>query len=314
MIIGSKKQYENNLTESFNNFIIKEMRTFIFTLTVVLLLSFGILKVNQIQKREVDNINGIQLHCPAPPSLAEMIHVSKNKSMSYANTENIDQDWYSEAMGNIQEQEYDISYNEELGTYQSPNRANNIRFIYHNDGFTAKSRDNRIPLFDVNDKKIDESDKKYGMADEWSVKLKLETGDFENTNTSSPHISGGSPQIQAAGNKAWIENNNIRIDYTNTKDGMRQDFIIRQKPAGEGKLRLRISAETDLTMIAGADALMFNDKEGKDKMKYSALKCWDINGIPLRAYFEKITEVSSDPNSFSIVVNDENAVYPITID
>jgi len=51
MIIGSKKQYENNLTESFNNFIIKEMRTFIFTLTVVLLLSFGILKVNQIQKK-----------------------------------------------------------------------------------------------------------------------------------------------------------------------------------------------------------------------------------------------------------------------
>lgn len=314
MIIGSKKQYKNNLTESFNNFTIKKMRTFILTLSGVLLLSFGIQKVDQIQKGDVDNINGIQLHCPAPPSLAEMIHVSEHKPMSHANTENIDQDWYSEAIENIQEQEYDISYNAELGTYQSPNRANNIRFIYHNDGFTAKTRDSRIPLFDVNDKAIKESDKKYEIADEWSVKLKLETGDFDNTNMLSPRVAGGNPLIQAAGNKAWIENNNIRIDYTNAKDGMRQDFIIRQKPAGEGKLKLKLSAETDLTMIAGADALMFKDKKGEDKMKYSALKCWDINGNPLRAFFEKTTEVSSAPNSFSIVVNDENAVYPITID
>ncbi len=143
-------------------------------------------------------------------------------------------------------------------------------------------------------------------------------------------------EIVAADNKAHIENENLRIDYTNNKEGMRQDFIVKNKPEGEGKLRLNLSADTKLKMIVGADALMFKNEEGIDKMKYSALKCWDANGRELRAYFEKDNyelrirnyELESKslekekirnskfviPNSFSIVVNDEDAVYPITID
>lgn len=88
-------------------------------------------------------------------------------------------------------------------------------------------------------------------------------------------------------------------------------------------------------MIVGADALMFKDKDGIDKMKYSSLKCWDANGKELRAYFEKSDyefrvanselestskinnqkyNIENNSKSFSIVVNDEDAVYPITID
>ena len=118
---------------------------------------------------------------------------------------------------------------------------------------------------------------------------------------------------------------------------MRQDFIIKQKPAGEGKLRVDLTAETELKMIVGADALMFKNEAGEEKMKYTALKVWDANGKPLRAYFEKNNyelgiknyELNNAdrsigrgipnsefliPNSFSIVVNDAEAVYPVTID
>ncbi len=108
---------------------------------------------------------------------------------------------------------------------------------------------------------------------------------------------------------------------------MRQDFIIKQKPAREGKLRLNLSADTKLKMIVGADALMFKNSKGEEKMKYSALKVWDATGRELRAYFEKDNyelEIKSlekirnskfvIPNSFSVVVNDEDAVYPVTID
>jgi len=38
---------------------------------------------------------------------------------------------------------------------------------------------------------------------------------------------------------------------------MRQDFIFKKKPDGEGKLRLNLSSERELRMIVAADAWMF---------------------------------------------------------
>ncbi|MFZ1320725.1 MAG: FG-GAP-like repeat-containing protein [Ignavibacteria bacterium] len=277
---------------------------------------------------------------------------------------NDNKDWYSEAMENIRKSEYNISQisqDDKEKVYQSPNRANNIRFIYSDNGFTAKTMNDRIPLVDISDKTIKEEDKKYKTLDEWSIDFKLQdvrcktqdeiTSDVrcqtsdefyeKSSDLSSPHALSGDPflsfedsELKASGNKASIENENIRIDYTNTKEGMRQDFIIKTKPEGDGKLRLNINAETELKMIVGADALMFKDDKGNDKMRYSSLKVWDATGKELRAYFEKnelqITnyklqeENRSDKNicnlkseicnSFSIVVNDEEAEYPITID
>ena len=167
----------------------------------------------------------------------------------------------------------------------------------------------------MNDKTIEEKDKKYEEIDEWSVKLKIENEKLE--------IEGS--EIKAAGNKAWIENDKIRIDYTNARDGMRQDFIIKNRPESAGILRLNLSADTKLKIMVGADALIFKDRNGEDKMKYSSLKCWDATGRELRAYFEKDNyELESlekfrntnfaIPNSFFIIVNDEDAVYPVTID
>ncbi|MBK6877603.1 MAG: FG-GAP repeat protein [Ignavibacteria bacterium] len=102
----------------------------------------------------------------------------------------------------------------------------------------------------------------------------------------------------------------------NTKEGMRQDFIIKEKPEGNGKLRLNMSVDTKLKMIVGSDALMFKSNDGNEKMKYSQLKCWDAEGKELRAYFEKnsISPNTTSNSGFSIVVNDDNATYPITID
>ena len=294
---------------------------------------------------------GVNLNCPPPPCFGNFIknqNHPENNSLDKSDgiqpgSDDIDKGWYAGAMENIQREEYNISYSEELGAFQSPNRANNIRFIYHNDGFTAKTRINKIPLFDLRDKNIKESDKKYESVPEWSIDFKLsnvrrQTSNDKNytpASLSNQHDFIGDPFIQleehelkVTGNKASIESDNIRIEYTNNEDGMRQDFIIKKKPEGEGKLRLNINAGTKLKMVVGADALMFKDNNGVDKMKYSALKVWDANGVELRAYFEKsnyelkdksqckTNQKSEIPNSksFAIVVNDEDAVYPITID
>ncbi|MBX7041497.1 MAG: FG-GAP-like repeat-containing protein [Ignavibacteria bacterium] len=303
------------------------MKPFFLILSSALLLSFTF-SDNNNEQEVINNHNNIispELKCPSPPSFVQSIENDKVKQTAGISGNDIDRGWYQKAMEQIEKEEYNISYDEKLGAYQSPNRVNNIRFIYHKDGFTAKTRDNRVPLFNLNDKTIEEKDKKYETIDEWSIKLKVENGE----------LKVESEKLQAAGNKAWIENDMMRIDYTNTKDGMRQDFIVKQKPAGEGKLRLNFSAETKLKMIVGADALMFRNDKGEEKMKYSALKVWDANGKELRAYFEKNnhelgienyelrtnskvkdpkSEIKTNPDSFCIVVNDEDAVYPITID
>jgi len=277
-----------------------------------------------------------KLNFPSPLELKKGNEVKKNAVASEQDVQN--SDWYSQAMKNLSDMEYNITYDENLKTYQSSNRSNNLRFIYHNDGFTAKVRDNKIPLFNINDKTILEKDKKYEMLDEWEVQLRImnyESGMEYNLSQTSKVINQeedetglNSCELSISGNKAHIETDNIRIDYTNNMDGMRQDFIIKNKPEGTGKLRLNLSVETKLNMIVGADALMFKDKKGNDKMKYSSLKCWDANGVELRAYFENNYELrvtnyelrveknkSQIRNSkFQIVVNDEHAIYPITID
>jgi hypothetical protein len=300
---------------------------FLLALTVI---GFAFLFQSNKEKIKSEEFNGnsLNLHCPSPPSFIQFANSEMKNDIDNKNEE-IDHNWYQNAINNIEKEEYEIKYSEELGAYQSPNRANNIRFIYHKDGFTAKTRTNKIPKFDVNDKTLKEEEKEYETVEDWSVEFKVESGEWRMENE----------KLQASGNKAWIENGEIRIDYTNDKGGMRQDFIIKRKPEGEGKLRLNLSAETKLKMIVGADALMFKDDKGQDKMKYSSLKCWDANGRELRAYFERNSElgirnyelksiikdqkskIKTIPNSkflirnsFSIVVNEEDAVYPITID
>jgi len=48
---------------------------------------------------------------------------------------------------------------------------------------------------------------------------------------------------------------------------------------------------------------------GKTILCYDALEVWDANRNPLNAHMEFI-----DKNILEIIVDDENAVYPVTID
>lgn len=65
-----------------------------------------------------------------------------------------EQNWQSEAEKQISNEEYNISFDKYLNSYQSPNKNNNSRFIYDTDGFTATVRQTRIPLFDESDMSI----------------------------------------------------------------------------------------------------------------------------------------------------------------
>ncbi|MBK9334390.1 MAG: hypothetical protein IPM96_18775 [Ignavibacteria bacterium] len=253
------------------------MKTTLLLFSTAIILSLAFQKQSVTTQSSNDNLISQKLECPDPPSFIETVKGVPDNKSNLPDNENVDQGWYQSAIENIEKEEYNISYSEELGAFQSPNRANNIRFIYYNDGFTAMTRSNKIPLFDVNDNTLEEKDKEFKTVDEWSIDFKIQNEEYK--------ITDG--ELKASGNKAYIENDEIRIDYLNEKKGMRQDFIIKKKPEVEGNLRLNIVADTKLNMIVGTDELLFKDKNGSEKMKYSGLKVWDATGKELYAYFEK---------------------------
>ncbi|MBS1516868.1 MAG: FG-GAP repeat protein [Bacteroidetes bacterium] len=310
------------------------MKKLNFTL-VILILSGVILSGFTFEKSENYKLS---FTANSPLDLSGLLKKSEVKK-DESNPES--SDWYTEALSNIQKAEYNVSFSEDLNAFQSPNRANNMRFVYNKNGFTAMLRNNKVAMFDESDKTIEEKNKKYNYLDEWKVNFKIENVSKElNSNTENHYTDFDGNEFNTSNNQISIENENLRIQYLNDEKGMRQDFIVKNKPEGDGQLRLNINADTELKMITGADALMFKDDKGDLKLKYAALKVWDANGKELRAYFEEKLQISNDklqienqekqsacggPNqknhksqiqnsNFQIVVNDDEAVYPITID
>ncbi len=276
--------------------------------TVNLICSVAILSLltGFTNQRFPGNASEFSLYCPPPPLFADGL----GPTSSDAGIDEISDHWKEGVFSDIRKKEYNITYSEKLNSYQSPNRRNNIRFIYHKNGFTAMNRTAGTRMADEKMSDQTDSELSYGNADEWELDLRISGLRRSSVSSAGLDVSMSCSEFKAAGNKASIENGNLRIDYTNSEDGMRQDFIVKKRPEGAGSLRLELTAETDLKFIAGSDALMFKGKTGDERMRYSSLKCWDANGKELRGYFEK----GSGQKSINIVVNDSGATYPVTID
>jgi hypothetical protein len=198
----------------------------------------------------------------------------------------ISESWWQQVQASLRQREYYLSKCED-GRYTSPNRAQNLRFVYEPNGFSATRRDS--------------------LAHLWQARLTY--------NGISKH--GATPQIRDANNFTLTANANtltaqsnaVVINYRNDEKGMRQDFIVNHKPNGEGDLHLWLNAEMQGgTVSATAEQISFLTASGTEAMRYSDLKVWDARHKPLKAYFEQ------KETYLAIVVSDKDAQYPITID
>ena len=276
------------------------MKRLILLASLVLFSFFSLIDNHKEQPYLANSDRTLSLSCPdyLPPKLN--INETTDINKSDTATGNISNDWYAQAVKNIRQEEYNISFCEETGAIQSPNRANNIHFTYQKNGFTAKTMQTNVPLFDVNDRSISENYKKYKELEAWSVELNIKNYELGIKNS----------ELTYDRNKACVENDKIRIDYVNSGEGMRQDFVIKENTSGEDGIELQLKVNTKLKMNVSKDAVtFFSKKDGAEKMQYSSLKVWDANGKMLDAYFEK-----RGAEDFAIVVEDKDAVYPVTID
>lgn len=193
--------------------------------------------------------------------------------------------------------EYIIEWNSSSEKFESENPANGMKFIYEKDGFTALSSKSRAVSNSTDE-----------MNSNWKISLQLTT--VSKGAHAGENFEMNKCKLSAGGNNAVAESDDLRIEYTNSEKGMRQDFIIKDKPEGNEDLQLVLSVNSGLNIITGGDEVLFADEKGIAVMKYSSLKVWDAEGKTLSAGFRE----SNSGAGFSIIVDDRTAVYPVTVD
>lgn len=100
------------------------------------------------------------------------------------------------------------------------------------------------------------------------------------------------------------------IIYENSPAGLRQNFLVRQKSEREDMLCVRIRINSSMKSRLENGRLLFsNQPKGKEiSLAYDDLHVWDATGKHLPAYFLLSGDV------LSIITDDDEAQYPITVD
>ncbi|MEO8590380.1 MAG: FG-GAP-like repeat-containing protein [Flavobacteriales bacterium] len=102
------------------------------------------------------------------------------------------------------------------------------------------------------------------------------------------------------------------VQYVQSPDGLRQNFIVRQPPTGSGDLRVALRYGGGLQARSdGPNGLLFYDEGGIPRFAYNGLNAWDACGriLPARLVGDEVCD-----GTIAIVVDDAGATYPITID
>jgi hypothetical protein len=128
--------------------------------------------------------------------------------------------------------------------------------------------------------------------------------------------------VEAAGGRVVYEWNSALTEwYINDTRGLEHGYTVQERPeTGAGPLVFTLAVRGTLRPQAGHDGhgITFVNPSGAAVVNYSGLTVYDANGAAVRARFEV-----GDPNSQSkiqnphfitIVVDDTNALYPLTID
>ncbi|MBX7210334.1 MAG: cadherin-like beta sandwich domain-containing protein [Verrucomicrobiaceae bacterium] len=100
----------------------------------------------------------------------------------------------------------------------------------------------------------------------------------------------------------------VTEEYTVSVDGVRQDFLIAQKPAGGGALRLELALQGAHASADAAGVKLVLDESGR-ALVYNRLHVTDARGSKLAAHFEVAAA-----DRILVHVDDANAVYPVRID
>lgn len=188
----------------------------------------------------------------------------------------------------IASREYYISYNRARQMLQSPNRKHNLRAYYRPGKLTIQNR-------------VDSPDQNFSLV------LKNEGILADGCLIDRPDPAAEPEVVE---NRLLIHHSEFTEEFINNEDGVRQNFIVRQAPAGTKELEVKLAAQ-GLRIQNGSenDLLLFskNDKS-HPRLLYRDLRCWDAQNQPLTAH------MTGKDQQILITVDVRNAAYPVTID
>jgi len=105
-------------------------------------------------------------------------------------------------------------------------------------------------------------------------------------------------------------------EYTVSMDGVRQDFVVLEKPTGPGELVLLLAMSGAAVEATPDGAWLVLENTGR-KIAYSRLHVTDAVGQELTARMEVFNSNSESGKliaEIAVIVNDVDAVYPVRID
>ncbi len=106
-------------------------------------------------------------------------------------------------------------------------------------------------------------------------------------------------------------------EYSVSMDGVRQDFVVTQKPAGQGQLKVQLAVSGARVEPALYGAQLVLEQSGR-KLAYSRLRATDANGkeLPARLETEPKSKINNQKSkmALAVVVDETDAVYPVRID
>lgn len=103
---------------------------------------------------------------------------------------------------------------------------------------------------------------------------------------------------------------NMGVQYLLREEGLRQNFLVAEREPGNGPLEVSITLNSPLCASVFGKDLLFHDVNGAFVHTYKGLTVWDACGTPLYSWYD----LDASKGNIRIVVDESNAVYPITID
>ncbi|PWV56881.1 FG-GAP-like repeat-containing protein [Chitinophaga sp. S165] len=184
----------------------------------------------------------------------------------------------------ITRSEYFIRWQNTAAAYQSPNRNNNLDATYTGQQMSV------VPA---------------GSNTDWSFGLTVQniTADGKQIGSlvKDPLISLNDNTIR------FNHNGKFTVEYSNSEQGIRQNFIIQQPSSATRKISVQLDvSEGWIAEKHSNTSLLF--KNGKQQLSYSGLAVWDAKGNCLPAYFSLVDD------RIRIEVDVQHATYPVTID
>lgn len=190
----------------------------------------------------------------------------------------------------IASREYNITYDDQTRSFQSPNRKQNLRATYEPGTLTIRKR-------------VDSTHSGF------TVKL-LNQGVFADDKL----LYAVAPEsaVTHSENKAVVDHGHFSEEFINSEEGIRQNFIIDDAPDGVKSLEVKLAISGATVRDMGQNELRFVTGAMEDglpkELVYNGLKCWDADGKLLDATLAYAND------RIEIKVGIENANFPVTID